>query len=241
MTHTYYDMYYDEDDALDESELYDDSSVDYVHMSLPDGSPVRFKRMWAGYVFTEEEIDLLMRGCEICITTDKYVGIRGSLDWQEYNGYEYFGFAPWAAESYTIDNAPIPRAWGGYVFSEEEHDILRTGEKLLIMPVSQKTGSAYAVQVSFDIINNPDWTGWGIVPHFDEFSMPGNAFTRDACLFTPVFSDKVLTQKEIAHVRQGRGLHYEGVSKTGKRYECQLFLRLDKRANRWRLTPQFYN
>lgn len=213
--------------------------AEYVNMALPDGEAVRFKRVWSDYRFTDREVEMLMLGMEIRIKTAYTDGINGSLDWQEYNGYEYFGFAPWDAEAYSIHDAPFPIQWNSHVFTSEEQAVLRKGEKLLLVCTSNRTGSSYAVNVSYGLITGDTLNRWGIIPHFEEFERPACDFTRESCLFMPMFGGTVFSQREIQNVRQGGSIYFEGISKKGRDYTCRLTLELDKERNRWRLEPDF--
>lgn len=62
------------------------------------GKEVRFKRVWGGYRFTEEEIDTLLNGQEIrfrhTMNGNKEQDIVGKLKELEYKGTKYIGFSP---------------------------------------------------------------------------------------------------------------------------------------------------
>uniref|UniRef100_UPI00403EE44F hypothetical protein n=1 Tax=unclassified Siminovitchia TaxID=2837530 RepID=UPI00403EE44F len=60
------------------SEL-DDCENEYVHMTLPNGEGVRFKCVWSGYRFSDDEVARLMAGYDIRIKTDHIDGIIGSF------------------------------------------------------------------------------------------------------------------------------------------------------------------
>lgn len=220
-----------------EPEDYQDA--EYVHMQLPNGESVKFKRVWGNHRFTDTELSYLMAGMEIRINTPTTKGIVGSLEWQAYKGRDYFGFAPWDAEAYAIDNAPMPVQWNGHVFTPDEEAVLRSGNKLLLVCTSNRTGSQYAVNVSYSIISDSRNSRWGIVPHFEEFDMPADQFTRETCVFMPMFGGKLLHLDEIQELRQGRSIYFEGVSRTGRKYSCRLSLVLDRERNRWKLEPNF--
>lgn len=209
---------------------------EYVNITLPNGDTTRFNREWGGHRFTDEEVDALVDGQYISINTQNTRGIIGSLDWLEYKGYDYYGFAPWDATAYERSVAPFPVMWNNHEFSKEEEWLLRNGDKLLLLVVSNRTGSEYAVQVSYDII---DGERWGIIPHFEEFNMPADNFTRETCLFTPIFSGKRLSLADITKLRNGERIKYKGVSKRGYSYECELYLAIDKERGRWRIMPRF--
>lgn len=62
------------------------------------GKQIRFKRVWGGYRFTEEEIDTLLNGQEIrfrhTMNGNKEQDIVGKLEELEYKGTKYIGFSP---------------------------------------------------------------------------------------------------------------------------------------------------
>lgn len=219
-----------------------EDGTEYVQMQLPDGEPVRFKRMWSGYRFTDSDVARLMAGMEIRIQTNYSRGVIGSLEWQTFNSYDYYGFSQWSTHAYNRENAPFPLSWNNHTFTEDEEAALRAGHKVLLICPSKKFGTTYAVNVSFAIVTGLDGEDrWGISPHFEEFNLPATSFTRENCPFKPVFSDRILTQAEIAHVRSGGSIPYQGLSKkTGRPYNCHLVLILDKtNGERWRLVPMF--
>lgn len=212
---------------------------EYVHITFPNGETTRFNRYWGGHRFTDEEIEALLDGQYISINTQNTRGIIGSLDWLEYNGYDYYGFATWDATAYERANAPFPIRWNNHEFTREEEWLLRNGDKLLLVVESHRTGNSYPVHVSFDLINDDRGKRWGIIPHFEEFNQPASAFTRETCVFNPVFSGKQLTLENITTLRKGESIEYRGVSKNGREYTCDLRLDLDKQYNRWRIIPTF--
>lgn len=215
---------------------------EYVHAQLPDGEPVRFKRTFAGHRFTDAEVAWLLAGADIVITTSYAKGVIGSLEWQTYNGYEYYGFAPWDAEAYTATDAPFPHEWNGCTFDAHDEAVLRSGARLLVVATG-RTGQPYGVNVTFEVVASPTGeTRWAIVPHFDEFDQPPEAFTRETAPFLPVFSGRRFTTEEVERLRRGAGIPFTGVSRsTGRRYTCRVYLRLERRHGvlKWALVPVF--
>lgn len=223
-----------------------DEIPEYVHMTLPDGEAVRFNRSFGGYRFDDEEVDWLMRGGDITFDTDDWRGICGGLDWREFEGVTYYGFAPWDARVYGADKAPFPVRFEGHAFTPSEEAALRAGEKVLIAARGQK--GLYGVHVSYGLARvseTDDRMMWRIRPHFEEFDIPAREMTRETCLFKPVFSDRVLTHEEIQLVRSGRPLPHVGVGKNRRTYRCVLHLRrvngerFDGSDSTWRLVPSF--
>lgn len=222
----------------------DEPGIEYVHMTLPDGEPVRFNRSFGGYRFDDTEVDWLMRGGDIQFDTADWRGIRGGLDFLSYNGHDYYGLSLWDARSYTADNAPFPVSWQQHVFTPSEERDLRAGKKVLIA-ATNASGNRYGVHVSYRLTD--DASRWAIHPHFEEFEMSAHDFTRATCPFLPVFSDRELTHEEILALRTGKSLRHRGISaKTGRPYTCTLHLRLEVGTRgflsddaRWRVLAQF--
>lgn len=225
------------------------NNAEYVNMALPTGEVVRFKREWAGYRFTDLEVNKLVAGIEVKIRTHFADGIIGSLDFNEYNGYHYFGFVPWDHVAYSRDNAPVPLKWNGHTFTDDEMYLLRLGKRVIVICESKKTGNEYAVSVTLEYregMPRADKVGdngekWVIVPHFDDFSKSPYDFTHETCTFMPKFGGRRLNAREISHLRTGKPLPFEAVSqKTGEPYRCQLWLGLDQQTNRWMIKPDFH-
>lgn len=234
---------YATDERREEQEPLESAGYDaeYVNMSLMNGESVRFNRIWSGYRFTDREVEMLMAGYEIRIKTDFTDGIIGSLDWQEFNGYEFFGFAPWDAVSYTRVDAPFPIRWNGHEFTDEEQESLRRGDRLLLVCESSKSRTLYAVNISFGFIPSEGvhTERWGIIPHFEQFDHPAEMYTRETCVFLPIFSGQALSQSEIKMVRSGKSIPFSGLSRNGRPYRCRLTLELDEINSRWRIMPHF--
>lgn len=213
---------------------------EYVNMQRLNGESVRFKRTYGDYRFSDTEVEHLIAGMEVKINTHKYKGIIGFLDFQEYNGQEYFGFSPWDSIIYSVDNAPFPLQWSGYEFTDTDEKILRDGKKLLISTVSGRTGNSYGVHLSFGHITHDDgYTRWGITPHFEEFNLNPLDMDIDNCVFNPTFNGRNLTQGEISLLRKGKAIKVESVSKSGNMFTCELTLELDRKYNRWILKTSF--
>lgn len=122
--------------------------------------PVRFKRVWSGHTFTDEECEALCAGKSIWIDTESKLGPRkvcGKLAKQSYNGSEFVGFQrdesippvyPADANRYngTWDGKPVSfkRIWGGHTFTDDECEALCKGETITFTGVSS-SGSTYSV------------------------------------------------------------------------------------------------
>lgn len=213
---------------------------EYINMTLPTGEVVRFNRVWSGYRFTDREVEMLQENREIRITTKDTDGIIGSLDWQEFNGYEFLGFAPWDATAYTIENAPFPLHWNGHTFTTEEQAYLRRGNRLLLVCRARETGFLYPVHVSFGLRQEEGYPErWGILPHFEEFDQPSSDFTKETCRFLPIFYGKRLTITEIEQLRKGGSILFVGEDIQGEPYPCHLTLVRNAAMDRWQLRPEF--
>ena len=215
---------------------------EYVQHVLPDGEPVRFRRVYGGHRFTDDELSRLTSGMDIAITTTYARGVMGGLEWRSYNGHDYYGFSPWDAEAYTRETAPFPLVWNGHVFDGTDERILRAGKPLLLA-VTNRAGRLYGVNVTFAIEASRDGgTYWAIVPRFDEFNRPAEDFTRETAPFLPVFGGKRLSTQDVERLRSGAGVRFEGVSRTtGRAYVCRLYLRRERKGGvtRWALVPEF--
>lgn len=223
----------------------DSVNVEYVNVTLPSGEQTRFNRVWGGHRFTDEEVQGLMLGYDVIFDTVNRRGVCGSLDWATYEEHDYYGFVPWGDEAYSIENAPFPIKWNNHTFTAEEEIDLRKGHKVLVVCTSKQNGSLYAVHVTFelqtDTVQEVASKRWVIVPHFDEFEQDALEFTREDCLFLPVFCDKQLTHNDIKRLRKGSYVRFKGVNQSGRTIRCHLSLELEEyRGNlKWRLVPDF--
>ena len=122
---------------------------------------IRFKRVWGGHRFTDEECEDLCAGKTIWIDVDGTSGPRkicGKLADQTYNGTAYVGFQrdesippvyPADATRYNgMWNGHLTsfkRVWGGHTFTDEECDALCRGETISFEALS-KAGSTYTAR-----------------------------------------------------------------------------------------------
>ena len=125
--------------------------------------PVRFKRIWSGHRFTDEECEALCAGQSVWIDVESNFGPRkicGGLAKQTYNGTEFVGFQrdesippvyPADATRYNgIWNGQptsFKRVWGGHTFTDEECEALCRGETISFTATS-KAGSEYTAKGS---------------------------------------------------------------------------------------------
>ncbi|SDW84231.1 DNA topoisomerase-3 [Lachnospiraceae bacterium KHCPX20] len=104
---------------------------------------VRFKKIWGGHTFTEEECQKLLAGEEISFEAKKRDGnivtVSGSLAEQEYNKHKYWGFKlkekecpPDKYEGKYKGKKVVrfKKIWGGHTFTEEECQKLLAGEEI---------------------------------------------------------------------------------------------------------------
>lgn len=124
------------------------------------GEEIRFKKVWSGHAFSEEEATKLLAGESIVINAVSSKGsnfkCEGKLKKDKYKGKEFWGFS---VESFLPDeNAPervsgifsptgeqvsFKRVWGGHVFTDEEVKQLLAGEPITFS-YSGRRGTRYA-------------------------------------------------------------------------------------------------
>ena len=116
---------------------------------LPTGQLVKFKRTWAAYTFSDEEIKMLLAGQEITIEYQAKDGstrtAKGRMAEQEYQGRTFWGFKKTEDSAYakgvyapTGEEVSFKRTWSGHVFTDEEISILLAGGSLTLSAVSGK-------------------------------------------------------------------------------------------------------
>lgn len=128
-------------------------------MHAPTGKEVTFKRIWNGYRFSDEEVQLLLDGESLTISAVSSKGQRytatGRLGEGSFKGRKFWGFQTDTYE--TEDNGKIKgiyaptgqevsfkKVWGGHEFTEEEIKKLLAGEMLMFTYYGKK-GEATAV------------------------------------------------------------------------------------------------
>ncbi|MGC6586671.1 DNA topoisomerase [Paenibacillus sp. Dod16] len=138
----------------------------------PTGEKVSFSREWNGYLFSDQEVQRLLRGEVITIegknpTSGNPYRAEGKLAKGKYKGNTFWGFKRLEANSYTAQTAPFPLEWSGYKFSANDQARLRAGEKIKIKAIS-KSKTPYEVEVTFEVETFKGVASWKIKPHFKE-------------------------------------------------------------------------
>ena len=132
----------------------------YEGVHIPTGQPVRFKRVWAGHRFTDDECQKLLNGEDITFIALSKKGTEfnasGNLAEQEFNGHSYWGF--------QMNTNVIPESWCKHVFTDDEKTLLESGEKCHITGCESKGGKVFDVDVTWEDTGS----GYKIVPHFDK-------------------------------------------------------------------------
>lgn len=161
---------------MDDS-LRPDDMPEYAHGNF-EGQDVKFKRVWAGHRFTDDEVDKLLAGETISFTANKKEGgtfpATGNLAHQEYNGHKYIGFKmdP-LANTFTGTFQPtgekvsFPKSWSGHDFNSDEVDKLLAGETIHVTAHSRKKKKDFECDGKLGKTSYSK-TGWGFIPDFSK-------------------------------------------------------------------------
>lgn len=121
-----------------------------------DGQETRFKRIWGGHEFTDEECQQLATGHVISFTATSKNGssfnATGKLEWQEFKGKKFLGFKltqPVHNDNYyhlthNGKKVKFKRIWGGHEFTDEECQQLASGQEIHF---TAKTKKGYEFEV----------------------------------------------------------------------------------------------
>lgn len=124
----------------------------YEGVYLPTAERIKFNIEWSGHRFTEEECLALLAGDSITfqahsVRKGKDFTAHGKLEFQSFNGHEYWGF--------KLSDA-VPDSFAGHTFTEDEKQQLEKGEYVHAEDfVSKKTGKFFAA----DAVYKDDGTG----------------------------------------------------------------------------------
>ena len=139
-----------------------DDDPDYVKGTW-NGREVRFKRVWGGHRFTDDEVSRLLVGETISIEGMKsragkeYTAV-GKLAEGEWNGRKTFGF--------QLDaSGGVPSAWCGHTFTADEKAALEAGTVVHIDGAVSKKGNVFSCDVKY---GERDDGKKGIIPLFDK-------------------------------------------------------------------------
>ena len=111
------------------------------------GNTVIFNRIWSGHRFTDDELKELLNGNEITFQYTTKQGrqafVTGKLADREYKGNKFHGFQP---------STPIPTFWCGHMFTNDELEELKKGNKIHITNCTSKKGNYFECDV--ELIDN---------------------------------------------------------------------------------------
>lgn len=133
------------------------------------GKKIRFKRVWCGHRFTDDELSDLLAGktikvCHLKSKSGNEFGAEGRLSQLEYNGRKYWGFDRTKflnadgseSEAMNEDNyatgkwkgkqVRFKRIWGGHRFTDEEVADLLAGKTIKVLGLKSKSGKEYGVE-----------------------------------------------------------------------------------------------
>lgn len=135
------------------------------------GKAVKFKKVWSGHTFTDDECQALCNGEEIEIEavsskTGNPFKCKGILAEQEYNGHKYVGFK---RTGFVNDNSRsgggnIPDKWAGHKFTDEELTLLQAGMAVSCTDFVSKKGSKFSAKVHYGMT---DKGSMGLIMEFD--------------------------------------------------------------------------
>lgn len=124
------------------------------------GKMVKFKRVWSGHRFTDEECIKLCAGETIEVRglvakTGNIYGVTGKLSIQTFNGKKYVGFE---RLGFAGGMSGIPKSWCGHMFTEDEKKSLEAGRPITVTDaISKKTGKKFTCVLTYE--DKGDGTG----------------------------------------------------------------------------------
>lgn len=105
------------------------------------GKSIKFKRLFAGYRFTDEECNALLNGENIVITPTSKDGSKyrcfGKLELQEYMSFKYYGF------KWNKNVKLAPSSFCGVKFTEKQLKAFDTGATMYIQNLYSKRKNKY--------------------------------------------------------------------------------------------------
>lgn len=131
------------------------------------GQSVKFKRVWSGHTFTDEECEKLCAGEEIEIEavsakTGKSFRCRGILAEQEFKGKTYVGFQSQGFVN-SAKSSGVPDEWCQHKFTDDEKSMLEAGLSVACDDFVSKKGSKFSAKVHY---GKNDKGYMGIIPEF---------------------------------------------------------------------------
>lgn len=191
-----------------------------VWVGAPGGPrEVRFKAVFSGHTFTEDEIKALLADEVISFpatnTQGKGYTARGKLQVSTYQGRKYVGFG--------FVREDKPTTWCKHTFTDEEVKALLAGQTVAADDFVGSSGKAFSCEVSWDVQKKQ------IVPDFGDSE--DSAPPRSWCGHT-------FTEDERAALALGKSVHADDfISKAGKTFSTSVSWKLV--AGKKKIVPEF--
>lgn len=198
------------------------------------GKRVKFKRVWSGHRFTDEECRALLAGEKIEITglknaDGKEYGVAGMLADQDFKGKKFFGFKNLGF--LDNDNAPdrckgewngkeisFKKEFRGHVFTDAECEALLAGKEITIEGLKSSKGSTYGVygKLAEQKYNGRKYVGFEQLGFAGSKSKSGSKIPDEWCHHKFTDDEKTLLER-------GETIFVEGcVSKKGSVFSCKV-------------------
>ena len=134
------------------------------------GKSVKFKKVWSGHEFTDDECARLCRGEEIEIEAGsskngKPFKCKGRLEEQEFKGKTFIGFKNTGFVNASGKSDGVPDEWCGHKFTDDEKAILETGMSVSCDDFVSSKGNKLSAKVHY---GKNDWGYMGIIPEFNK-------------------------------------------------------------------------
>ena len=205
------------------------------------GKEVSFSREYAGYRFSDEEVEKLLNGETIEIRVPRKDGngtslCTGKLDnneWEKPDGevIEWFGFkgtfssfnpktharGHWVPKDRDIK---FKRSWGGHEFTDEEIESLLNGDKITFELNGNKvTGGLEAKQFTNDEGKTVDYVGFTKDIDLDVYAV--GQWKGKKIKFKRKWSGHEFTDQEIADLLADKTIEFQATSKKGSSYTAK--------------------
>ena len=145
-----------------------------------------FNVEWSGHHFSDDEVERLLQGEEITITTAKGNDVNGKLAKDKYKGREYWGFQPekrTERKKLAVGRRFEPTGeilekgfnaeWSGHHFSDDEVERLLQGKEIIVISNQDKPIPG--------VLGQSQYKGhkfWGFQPGIPN-TLAGHNFTED--------------------------------------------------------------
>ena len=185
-----------------------------------------FARVWAQYVFSDEECERLAKGETITIdgavsSKGQKFSCTGKLAMQKYKGKSFLGFSMEdlvRKNVYTCQSGPFAgkmfsRVFSQYSFSDDECEKLAKGESITIDGAISSKGQPFACEGKLE---EYEYNGRKV------FGFKVTSFVNSATETVPAtWCGHKFTKKERAALEQGEEIFVKGFkSKAGKKFDC---------------------